>query len=43
MIDALMNYGLSYSAACAVVVTLLILMPILALRAVIGFIFGLFE
>lgn len=43
MIDALMAYGLTYSMACAVVVPLLILLPILAFRAFVGFIFGLFT
>jgi hypothetical protein len=43
MIDSLMAYGLSYTMACAVVVPLLILLPILALRAFLGFIFGLFD
>ena len=43
MIDALIAYGLPPSSAYAVVVPLLILLPILALRAFVSLIFGLFD
>jgi hypothetical protein len=43
MIKTLIDYGLSPSAAYAVAVPLLILLPILALRAFLSLIFGFFE
>lgn len=43
LIEALIAYGLPPTAAYAVVVPVLILLPILAFRALLGFVFGLFD
>jgi hypothetical protein len=43
MIDTLIAYGLPAPAAYAVVTPLLILLPILAFRALLSLVFGLLE